>query len=272
MSRLHRLRGPLSIAAAVSVVGGALMIGPGNSAAQPSAGTTTKAWGETRSPTGTQRWLETGTSTASAAPNSSDIKNKTCAGELRKPDANTSSAAPVSLAENGHNGVDPLLNVYFQLMQNKAKEEGVELNIVSGCRTIAAQQKLWNESVEAAKKAGKSQKAAEDEARRKVARWEDDNSISRHLLGRAIDVGPESSYKWLEKNLRPGELNPFGICRIYANEVWHLELAPNVKPQDGSPLNTFPDGKAVNGHTAEGKVKLRCPALLPDAASARKDP
>jgi hypothetical protein len=53
--------------------------------------------------------------------------------------------------------------------------------------------------------------------------------------------------------------------------VWHLELAPNVKPQDGSPLNTTPDGKPVNGYAPDGSVNIKCPDLVPDAAYQRKD-
>jgi zinc D-Ala-D-Ala carboxypeptidase len=59
---------------------------------------------------------------------------------------------------------------------------------------------------------------------------------SKHVTGQAVDVGGQGADQWLIANG-----SRFGLCRIYANELWHFELATDA-----------PAGK--------------CPALLPDAA------
>ena len=43
---------------------------------------------------------------------------------------------------------------------------------------------------------------------------------SRHVTGNAVDMGGEGADAWLIAN------GPhFGLCQIYANELWHFELA-----------------------------------------------
>ena len=59
---------------------------------------------------------------------------------------------------------------------------------------------------------------------------------SRHVQGEAVDIGGVAADQWLIANGAR-----FGLCRIYANELWHFELAAD---------------EAGN-----------CPALLPNAAS-----
>jgi D-alanyl-D-alanine carboxypeptidase len=58
---------------------------------------------------------------------------------------------------------------------------------------------------------------------------------SKHVIGQAIDVGGAGADQWLIANG-----TRFGLCQIYANELWHFELATD----------------------ASGN----CPALLPNAA------
>ena len=43
---------------------------------------------------------------------------------------------------------------------------------------------------------------------------------SRHVVGQAVDVGPADADNWLIRNG-----SRFGLCQIYANEIWHFELA-----------------------------------------------
>ncbi len=57
-----------------------------------------------------------------------------------------------------------------------------------------------------------------------------------HVTGQAVDIGPPVADDWLIANG-----SRFGLCRTYANELWHFELA-----------------------TEPGGV---CPPLLPDASS-----
>ena len=60
-------------------------------------------------------------------------------------------------------------------------------------------------------------------------------AMSKHVTGEAVDVGGAGADQWL---IARG--SGFGLCRIYANELWHFELATD----------------------AAGN----CPALLPNAA------
>jgi zinc D-Ala-D-Ala carboxypeptidase len=59
--------------------------------------------------------------------------------------------------------------------------------------------------------------------------------VSKHVVGEAVDVGGAGADRWLAVNG-----SRYG-CQIYANEVWHFELAAD----------------------AAGT----CPPLLPDAVS-----
>jgi hypothetical protein len=43
------------------------------------------------------------------------------------------------------------------------------------------------------------------------------------VLGQAVDIGGAPADQWLVANgVR------FGLCQIYANEVWHFELATDA--------------------------------------------
>ena len=46
---------------------------------------------------------------------------------------------------------------------------------------------------------------------------------SRHVLGQAVDIGGYGADQWL---IAHG--SRFGLCQIYANEVWHFELATDA--------------------------------------------
>ena len=60
--------------------------------------------------------------------------------------------------------------------------------------------------------------------------------LSKHVVGQAVDVGRRRCGSWLAANG-----SRYGLCRIYANEIWHFELAADAMGA--------------------------CPPLLPDAAS-----
>jgi LAS superfamily LD-carboxypeptidase LdcB len=62
--------------------------------------------------------------------------------------------------------------------------------------------------------------------------------MSKHVVGQAVDVGGVGADQWLVTNG-----SRYGLCRIYANEIWHFELAADALGA--------------------------CPPLLPDAASPR---
>lgn len=119
--------------------------------------------------------------------------------------------------------LDPPLLAAVQNAARTAKSDGVEVQITSGWRTKGFQQRLFDDgvrtygSVEAAKEFVASPDA------------------SHHVIGKAVDIGPVEADTWMIKNGAR-----FGLCQIYANEIWHFELAADA-----------------NG---------TCPALLPNAA------
>ncbi|WP_098700159.1 M15 family metallopeptidase [Nocardia farcinica] len=140
----------------------------------------------------------------------------------------TATAAPGDQQEAlgsaaGTDGLDPALAVAYTLAEQAAHAEGVPLSITSGYRTPAEQQALWED--------GLATYGSPEEARRWVLPPEE----STHVSGQAVDVGPQAGAQWLERNG-----NRWGLCRTYANEWWHFELA------------TIPGGS--------------CPPLRPDAS------
>jgi zinc D-Ala-D-Ala carboxypeptidase len=48
-------------------------------------------------------------------------------------------------------------------------------------------------------------------------------AMSKHVIGQAVDVGGTGADQWLIANG-----SRFGLCRIYANELWHFELAADA--------------------------------------------
>jgi LAS superfamily LD-carboxypeptidase LdcB len=46
---------------------------------------------------------------------------------------------------------------------------------------------------------------------------------SKHVLGQAVDIGGVDADYWLIANGAR-----FGLCQIYANELWHFELATDA--------------------------------------------
>lgn len=119
--------------------------------------------------------------------------------------------------------LDPALLAAVQNAATAAAADGITMTITSGWRSPEFQQQLLDDAV-----ATYGSLAA---ARQYVQTPQG----SRHVVGEAVDVGGQGADQWLITN------GPrFGLCQIYANEVWHFELAAD------------PDGN--------------CPPLLPDAA------
>jgi zinc D-Ala-D-Ala carboxypeptidase len=116
--------------------------------------------------------------------------------------------------------LDPLLLKAIQDASRAAQAEAVELRITSGWRSKGFQQRLFD--------VGVVQYGSVDAAKEIVASPE----VSKHVVGQAVDIAPVEADHWLLRNGRP-----FGLCQIYANEIWHFELAtdehgncPPLKP------------------------------------------
>lgn len=104
--------------------------------------------------------------------------------------------------------LDPLLLTAVQDAARSAEADGVNMRITSGWRTKGFQQRLFDMGV--------VQYGSVDAARQFVASPE----VSKHVVGEAVDIAPVDADKWLIRN------GPrFGLCQIFANEIWHFELA-----------------------------------------------
>ena len=105
--------------------------------------------------------------------------------------------------------LDPQLRAALQEAAAAAKQNGIkDFWVTSGWRSQGYQQELLDQAI--AKYGSKA------EASKWVASPED----SSHVTGSAVDVGPTNAADWLS---RKGQR--FGLCQMYANELWHYELA-----------------------------------------------
>ena len=120
--------------------------------------------------------------------------------------------------------LDPALLTAVQQAATAAAADGVPMTITSGWRSPDFQQQLLDTAV-----VTYGSMAA-------ARQYVQTPQHSRHVTGQAVDIGPVAANSWLMANGAR-----FGLCRIYANEIWHFELAAD----------------------ATGT----CPPLLPNAAS-----
>jgi D-alanyl-D-alanine carboxypeptidase len=119
--------------------------------------------------------------------------------------------------------LDPALRAAVQDAATAAAADDVEMFITSGWRSAAYQQVLLDDATRSY--------GSVEEARR----WVNTPELSTHVTGDAVDIGPTDADSWLSQHGAD-----YGLCQIYANEMWHFELA------------TEPGGT--------------CPAQLPDSA------
>ena len=106
-------------------------------------------------------------------------------------------------------GLDPTLARRVARAQAAAEADGVVLSVTSGKRTAQEQEGLVADAI---KRYG---------SKREASRWVLPPESSAHVQGLAVDVGPTEGALWLgEHGL------DFGLCRTYANEVWHFEPLP----------------------------------------------
>lgn len=104
--------------------------------------------------------------------------------------------------------LDPALLTAIQGAARAAAAEGIALRINSGWRSKGFQQRLFDDGVTTY---GSVAKAKEFVA---------SPDTSKHVVGQAVDIAPVEADGWLIRN------GPrFGLCQIYANEIWHFELA-----------------------------------------------
>ncbi|MCV7440703.1 M15 family metallopeptidase [Mycobacterium paraense] len=119
--------------------------------------------------------------------------------------------------------LDPALLKAVQAAATAAAADGITMTITSGWRSPEFQQRLLDNAVQTYGSLAAARQYVQTPA------------MSKHVTGEAVDVGGAGADQWLIANGAR-----FGLCRIYANELWHFELATD----------------------AAGN----CPALLPNAA------
>lgn len=108
----------------------------------------------------------------------------------------------------------PRLKAAFSDAAADAADDGVTLHITSGWRSRAYQAQLLREAV------------TTYGSRAEAARWVATPDTSPHVSGDAVDVGPTDAMSWLSQHGAA-----YGLCQIYANELWHYELRPSAEAQ-----------------------------------------
>jgi hypothetical protein len=121
---------------------------------------------------------------------------------------------PLSPFDTGNPAIarlDPSLRAALRRAASGARADGVALRVNSGWRSASYQRELLERAIKTY--------GSERVARRYVNTPE----RSTHVRGKAVDVGPTAAASWLERHGAA-----YGLCRIYANEIWHFERV--VKP------------------------------------------
>jgi zinc D-Ala-D-Ala carboxypeptidase len=142
-------------------------------------------------------------------------------GDGSLPDGNASSPFDVQNPAVGR--LEPALLSAIQSAATAAAADAITMTITSGWRSAEFQQRLLDNAVRT---------YGSYEAARQYVQTP---AMSKHVIGEAVDVGGVGADQWLIANG-----SRFGLCRIYANELWHFELATDAMGN--------------------------CPALLPNAA------
>lgn len=119
--------------------------------------------------------------------------------------------------------LDPVLLEALRQATAAAAEAGIELQVNSGWRSPAYQDRLLREAV------------AEHGSEEAAARWAATPETSLHVSGDAVDVGPPEAASWLAEHGAD-----HGLCPVYENEPWHFELRPEAVDHGCPPLYADP--------------------------------
>ncbi|MGW2871829.1 M15 family metallopeptidase [Kitasatospora sp. NPDC001225] len=172
-------------------------------------------------PPGTEAVLRTLAATVTAQPVTAPPVTTEAEADGEIPDGRTLTPSDTGSPAVGN--LDGPLREALQQAAVDARAKGIEMTVTSGWRSKAYQQRLLDRGVVTY--------GSLEQARKFVNTPEK----SAHVSGKAVDVGPTSADYWLIQNGAR-----YGLCQVYANEIWHFELL------------TTPGGT--------------CPAPLPDAA------
>lgn len=116
--------------------------------------------------------------------------------------------SPWDVANPAVGYLNPGLLAAVQQAATAAWADGVAMTITSGWRSPEFQQQLLNDAIATYGSLGAARQYVQTPGH------------SKHVLGQAVDIGGVDADYWLIANGAR-----FGLCQIYANELWHFELA-----------------------------------------------
>ena len=125
--------------------------------------------------------------------------------------AEVAAVSPFDVADPAIGLLEPALLSAVQRAAGAAAAEGVSLTVTSGWRSPEFQQWLLDDAVATYGSVAAARQYVQTPER------------SKHVLGQAVDMGGPAADRWLSANG-----GRFGLCRIYANEPWHFELAADL--------------------------------------------
>lgn len=118
---------------------------------------------------------------------------------------------PISPFDEQHPAVarlDPALRDAIQAAATDAEADGIVIELTSGWRSSDYQAQLLRDAID--------DYGSEEAAREFVSTPE----ASNHVTGKAVDIAKVDPALWIEQYG-----NAYGLCRVFANESWHFELA-----------------------------------------------
>lgn len=121
---------------------------------------------------------------------------------------------PTSVFRNDYAGIthlNPQLLVALRRAATEANHYGIALEVDSGWRSKAYQQRLFDQAI------------ADYGSAAAAARWVARPGTSVHEAGDAVDISGDHTSAWLSRNGAA-----YGLCRMYGNEPWHFEWRPEA--------------------------------------------
>ncbi|MEU2200895.1 D-alanyl-D-alanine carboxypeptidase family protein [Isoptericola sp. NPDC019482] len=107
--------------------------------------------------------------------------------------------------------LDPALLAALQAAASDAERDGVTFFVNSAWRSAAYQDQLLREAV------------AQYGSAAEAARWVASADTSSHVTGDAVDLQQTGGSQWVADHGAA-----YGLCLVYANEPWHVELRPDA--------------------------------------------
>ena len=125
--------------------------------------------------------------------------------------ADAQALSPYDVQNPAVGNLEPQLLAAVQQAATAAAGDGITMTITSGWRSPEFQQQLLDDAVATYGSVAAALQYVQIPQR------------SRHVQGRAVDIGGAGADQWL---ITHGAA--FGLCQIYANELWHFELAADA--------------------------------------------